>query len=201
MSWPRIIIVVAVLAIIAAVSGVLAARWKTDRWRRTHPTALDFEQAYATKTAPAPGRAEYVPAAMLLLEPRNYSGRRIILSGVWKEGFEQSDLILADDQKISIWVDLDERVQEPMGDLSEPEPEPESVGRLPLRRRIIAEGTFRYEEPRPEEGIIGSFGHFGGSPAYFRIDRIFSSRILPPQSPEPPAAATTPPAAQEPRGR
>ncbi len=179
MNPRRTIFFIAILVVIAAVGGVLAAKWKTDFWRRTHPTAIDFEEAYARRTAPAPGRAEYVPAAVLLNDPKKYDGRRVVLSGVWKEAFEYSALILSDDQKLSIWVDLDERIEEPMGDLSQPDTTEEPAVKLPRRRRIIAEGTFRYEEHQPEDVDRGGFGHLGGVPGYFRIDRIFRSQILP----------------------
>ncbi len=131
---------------------------------------------------PVPGRAEYVEAERLLASPATYSGRRIILSGVWSSGFECENLDLESaKQTFGIWVELDDaKIKEKYGNLSRPAQVPSSeivdqYGRIVSR--VVAEGSFFYRRFDQKKGLNG-FGHLGASEGLFLIDRILVSEFV-----------------------
>ena len=128
------------------------------------------------------GRAEFVEAAQLLASPERYSGRRIILAGIWRSGFERESLDLENPQQtFGIWVELDDaKIKEKYGNLSH-------LVQLPpsnlvdqdgsIVSRVVAEGSFfyrRFDAKKREDG----FGHMGVSEGLFLIDRILVSESV-----------------------
>lgn len=166
-----------VLILLVLLAGIVACAKKENR------AQLRSDEEYRKLDQPGPAagrRAEFVSPVALLPDPAKYSGKRVILEGVWSSGFEHSNLDLENSaQDFRIWVDVDwSKVDGPMGDFSRRK-EREEKGETAkadrhgyVAQHIVAEGTFYYRKASIEDGVPG-FGHMSGSPGYFLIDRLF----------------------------
>jgi hypothetical protein len=202
---PALMSRVALLLVCSAVAAV--AGWAAAKWRAELPAKriLAHEEKFRKMTEAAVGRAEYVAPSDLVSSPATYDGKRVILAGIWSQGFEHSLLRFEGvAQDFWIWVDLDQsKVDGLMGDFSnrkkrEDGPERDQNGHV--SHSIVAEGTFHFHR-RDRETLFG-YGHMGVAEGYFLIDRLLEfewTEKEPNQSPEPTVMSVTPPAAQEPR--
>jgi hypothetical protein len=162
-------------AIILLISLVmLTACAKKETRAKLHS---DEEYRKLEQPGPAAGRAELVSPVELLPDPAKFSGRRVVLAGIWSAGFEHSLLNLENSaQDFWIWVDADwAKIDGPAGDFAhskekKEKAKPDHNGHVSYR--ILAEGTFYYREPKFPDGPLG-FGHMSISPGYFIIDRLF----------------------------
>ena len=195
------------VVIVAAVAGWAAARWRVNRRTKVQDRMAAVEEEYRKMVAPVAGRAEFVSAVALITDPSKYNGRRVILSGIWTVGFEDSLLDLENSaQNFWIWVEPDwDKINEPMGDFSHRKEREEETKRAQSGHwsfRIVAEGTFRYKKFDPN-GMITGFGHMGCSDGFFLFDRLFEfeecQNEVPKQDQQPTAVPAVPPAAQESR--
>jgi hypothetical protein len=162
----RVIFIFGVLAIFGGCS---------KKESQTHLSDEEFLRL--VQPGPAPGRAEFVSPVALIPDPARYHGKRIILSGIWRTGFELSVLDLENKaQGFWIWVDADwKRIDETNGDLSSrkergDEAKPDSNGHT--SHRILAEGSFYFRKQDSKTSAPG-FGHMNASEGYFLIDRLF----------------------------
>jgi hypothetical protein len=161
---------------------------------------LAHEEEYRKMTEAATGRAEFVVPSELVSALAKYDSKRVILAGIWSQGFEHSSLRFEGvAQDFWIWVDVDRsKIDGPMGDFSgrkkqEDDPKRDQNGHLSYR--IVAEGTFHFH--RRDRGALFGYGHMGVAEGYFLVDRLFEfewTEKEPNQTPEPTPTAVTIPA-------
>jgi hypothetical protein len=177
------------VVVAAAVGGWTAAIWSAERKVNSEHRQWELEEdRWQKDAAHVPGRAPFVTAVDLITDPERYNGTRVILSGVWKVGFEDSSLDLENAaQYFWIWVEPDWlRIDEPLGDLSRrTQNEHQTRGNQgSILFRIVAEGSFKFRKnsiPRELDG----FGHMGVFEGLFIIDRLFQFEVLNPVEPNP----------------
>ena len=160
-------------AVVVAISGWATAKWQADLRAKRE---LARGEEYRKMIEAAEGRTEFVSATDLMASPSKYDGKRIILAGVWSQGFELSSLgFQGVAQVFAIWVTADwSKIDSPMGDFSnrkKNKEEPKPYQKWGGSYYIVAEGTFHYR--RHDKDTLSGYGHMGFSEGYFLIDRLF----------------------------
>lgn len=164
-----------ILVLCAVITVSIASAWVVAKVRQSHRNQARDEDTL-TRPTQAPGRIEYVTEAALIATPEKYTGKRVILSGIWKTGFEISKLELGDGATpFKIWVEANwQKIDEPMGDLSNVNKSREEklFTRSLAEHRVIAEGTF-YGRTSSKEDVELGFGHLANYDGLFYIDRLY----------------------------
>ena len=171
----RFVLLLSVVGLVAGFSGWWFAltrhQIRVDLADKKARSTAESEKIYFESYIPAPGRAEFVPGYELLAEPQSYSGKRVILEGILRQGFEVSSFSpVSGSAGLRIWTEINwPLIEKPMGDFSQLRKNLDYTRYYQIHR-VIAEGTFRFQE---ETSGFRGFGHLGGSNALFVIDRIF----------------------------
>ena len=130
--------------------------------------------------APLPGRAPLVSIVDFVVYPERYDKKRIVLTGIWNQGWEWSNLDVENSaQDFKIWVTLEgvELLKESPALIEKFY----DTGIEGGAYRIKAEGSFFFR--KFDSAHQNGFGLLSGHEGCFVIDRLFEVERLPDKRP------------------